>query len=101
MTDIQALLDSAKQMLTSFEKWFNDQRPQHQQRFLGEFDSVWNTYYSLFESWKSNDQKQLVDNMIAHYFELDQMYDSVKDQVGTTAQWGAEVSEQRRQIKEA
>ena len=31
------------------------------------FFEAWNTFYSLFESWKDKDTDKIVDSMVAHW----------------------------------
>ncbi|RUS25754.1 T-complex protein 11-domain-containing protein [Jimgerdemannia flammicorona] len=95
----QALLASAKTMLNAFEQWLNQNPTEQTPQTLAEFDECWNTYYSLFEAWKSKDTEQLVTNMIAHYIEMGQLWESVRDRA-SSADWQQQLDEQRTQLRD-
>lgn len=66
-------------MLVVFEKWLGAHgRPGATAARLA-FVDAWNTYYTLFESWKSKDCEQLVDNLIAYYIELSALHQTVME----------------------
>lgn len=74
--DVQQLLAAAKSVLHQFEKWL-DSHDDPATRLA--FEECWNSYYALFETWKSKDQKQLVANMSAYYLELVRLKHTLAD----------------------
>ncbi|RUS18704.1 T-complex protein 11-domain-containing protein [Endogone sp. FLAS-F59071] len=100
LDEMQALLVSAKTMLHAFERWLNDKATNMPPQTLLEFDSCWNSYYSLFEAWKAKDTEQLVTNLIAHYIEMGQLWESLRDRVEVTPEWQQQLDEQRAQLRE-
>lgn len=100
LDEIQALLVSAKTMLHAFERWLNDKTTDMPPQILLEFDSCWNSYYSLFEAWKAKDTEQLVTNLIAHYIEVGQLWESLRDRVEVTPEWQQQLDEQRAQLRD-
>ncbi|KAG2234598.1 T-complex protein 11-domain-containing protein [Thamnidium elegans] len=69
-TEEKRLHVSAKQMLNLFEIWLKAHgRPGATAARLA-FVQAWDEYTILFESWKSRDRNQLIQNMIGYFVEL-------------------------------
>ncbi|KAG0183078.1 hypothetical protein DFQ29_000081 [Apophysomyces sp. BC1021] len=66
----QDLLSAAKKLLHFYEKWLDSHNSQVQSSAKLALEECWNTFYALFESWKSKDMKHLLTNMSAYYLEL-------------------------------
>ncbi|KAI9270818.1 T-complex protein 11-domain-containing protein [Sporodiniella umbellata] len=64
------LHQSAREMLYGFEGWYKIHRHPGATKAREIFMKSWEDYYGRFERWKSQDQAELVDNLIAYYVQL-------------------------------
>ncbi|OZJ03335.1 hypothetical protein BZG36_04213 [Bifiguratus adelaidae] len=75
--DHQELIDSAKQMLTDFERWLpTRQRPQSEAELVS-FEQSWLSFRHLFAAWKARDASRIVDSMLEHAMEIETLYDTI------------------------
>ncbi|ORE22748.1 Tcp11-domain-containing protein [Rhizopus microsporus] len=93
------LHDSAKHMLHLFETWLNAHgRPGATAARLA-FVEAWNDYNILFESWKSRDRDQLIENMIAYYVQLSTLRQTMIAHQNGDRSVGDQLQQQLDQIK--
>ncbi|GET00023.1 T-complex protein 11-domain-containing protein [Rhizophagus clarus] len=97
------LLTSAKVMLRELEHWLNefsnDEPNKIHVNHLLSFLSAWDTYYNDFDNWKSKDSEKLASNLIAHYVELEKLWNTVKTQANAETEWRMNIVQQQEEIK--
>ncbi|RIA81122.1 hypothetical protein C1645_661111, partial [Glomus cerebriforme] len=96
------LLTSAKIMLRELEQWFNeinDEPNKIHVNHLLSFLSAWDTYYNDFNTWKSKDSEKLASNLIAHYVELEKLWNTVKTQANAETEWRMNIVQQQEEIR--
>ncbi|CAG8567505.1 12242_t:CDS:2, partial [Funneliformis mosseae] len=97
------LLTSAKVMLREIEQWFyeisNDGPNKIYYSHLLSFLSAWDTYYNNFNTWKSKDSQKLASNLIAHYMELEKLWNTVKTQANAETEWRMNIVYQQEEIR--
>jgi hypothetical protein len=99
-SDIQSLLQAAKTLLHSFQEWLE---AAHTDKFDSKwyaFEDCWNSYYALFEAWKSKDVEKLVDNLITHYIELERLWDTLGKDADNASEIRSQLDEQQLQISQ-
>lgn len=65
---------------------------------LGVFVDAWTQFYTVFEEWKSADMNAMIDMLVAHWMELEQMWLSVKEQPGAEVEFQPKIERQQKQI---
>lgn len=86
-------------MLHLFETWLNAHgRPGATAARLA-FVEAWNDYNILFESWKSRDRDQLIENMIAYYVQLSTLRQTMIAHQNGDRSVGDQLQQQLDQIK--
>ncbi|CAB5382069.1 unnamed protein product [Rhizophagus irregularis] len=97
------LFTSAKVMLRELEQWFNefsnDEPNKIHINHLLSFLSAWDTYYKDFDNWKSKDSEELASNLIAHYAELEKLWNTVKTQANAETEWRMNIVQQQEVIR--
>ncbi|KAI9345540.1 hypothetical protein BDR26DRAFT_800366, partial [Obelidium mucronatum] len=99
--DEEAVKSVASDLLTKFELWINTTSSPAKAFSVAattELVSAWILYYNKFETWKERDTMKIVDGLISHYLELENLWLSVKDQIDADVQWKPRVEEQQQQI---
>jgi hypothetical protein len=90
-------------MLRELEQWFNeisnDEPNKIHVSHLLNFLSAWDTYYNDFNTWKSKDSEFLASNLIAHYVELEKLWNTVKTQANAETEWRMNIAQQQEEIK--
>src|ERR1043166_7177409 len=90
-------------MLRELEKWFNeisnDEPNKIHVNHLLSFLSAWDTYYNDFNTWKSKDSEKLASNLIAHYMELEKLWNTVKTQADAETEWRMNIVHQQEEIR--
>jgi hypothetical protein len=71
-----------------------------QEKLVSEFFSSWAEYKAAFNKWKARDTKVIIDSMIQHFVQLEQLWESVKDNVDADGQWRPRIERQQRLIKQ-
>ncbi|CAJ0765450.1 17586_t:CDS:2 [Entrophospora sp. SA101] len=99
----RTLLKSTKVMVNSLEKWLNsfsnDKHNKIHYNGLLNFLSAWDTYYKDFNLWKSKDSEKLANNLIAHYMELEKLWNTVKNQANAETEWKNNIIYQQEEIR--
>ncbi|KAG2182713.1 hypothetical protein INT44_005693 [Umbelopsis vinacea] len=96
----QSLLQAAKTLLHAFQEWLE---AAHTNKFDSKwyaFEDCWNSYYALFEAWKSKDVEKLVDNLITHYIELERLWDTLGKDADNASEIRSQLDEQQLQISQ-
>ncbi|ORY50698.1 Tcp11-domain-containing protein [Rhizoclosmatium globosum] len=99
--DEEAVKKVATEFLTKFEAFITTTSTQNKHFSVPnvmDLLSTWILYYNKFETWKERDTLKIVDGLIAHYLELENLWLSVKDQIDADVQWKPRVEEQQHQI---
>ncbi|CAG8454148.1 14635_t:CDS:2 [Ambispora leptoticha] len=100
----KALLESAKNMLDEFEHWIDEivYGPPNKIHYniLCKFLSLWTVYYNDFNSWKSKDSEELANNLIAHYVDMEKLWNSVKGQANAETEWRPSLKQQQEKIRQ-
>ncbi|KAJ3235108.1 hypothetical protein HDU78_005487 [Chytriomyces hyalinus] len=99
----EALKKVATEFLYKFESWLLEYSPPIKHKSFSVEStttllSAWISYYTKFETWKERDTMKIVDGLISHYLELENLWLSVKDQIDADVQWKPRVEEQQKQI---
>ncbi|KAI8618491.1 T-complex protein 11-domain-containing protein [Chytriomyces sp. MP71] len=97
----QAVKRVAAELVTKFEAWIAAHTAPHKTfsvQSTTDLLMTWISYYNQFEAWKERDTMKLVDGLIGHYLELENLWLSVKDQIDADLQWKPRVEEQQKQI---
>ncbi|KAJ3200446.1 hypothetical protein HDU82_008903 [Entophlyctis luteolus] len=97
----EAVKKAASDLLTNLESWLSNVTG-FQKSFsvsvLKNLIAGWIAYYEQFESWKEQDTMKIVDGLIAHYLELENLWLTVKDQMVADAEWKPRIEDQQRLI---
>jgi len=100
---LQNLLTSAKVMLKELEQWFNEISNDGPYKIhfnhLSGFLSAWDSYYNNFNTWKLKDSQKLANNLIAHYMELEKLWNTVKTQANAETEWKMNIVHQQEEIR--
>src|SRR6266511_123590 len=90
-------------MLKSLERWMNsvvnDKHNKVHYNGLINFLFAWDTYYKDFNLWKTKDSEKLANNLIAHYMELEKLWNTVKDQANAETEWRMNIVHQQEEIR--
>src|SRR6266498_390261 len=90
-------------MLRELEHWFNeisnDEPNKIHVNHLLSFLSAWDTYYNDFDNWKSKDSEKLASNLVAHYMELEKLWNTVKTQANAETEWKMNIMHQQEEIR--
>jgi hypothetical protein len=90
-------------MLRELEQWFNevsnDETNKIHINHLLSFLSAWDTYYNDFNTWKSKDSEKLASNLIAHYIELEKLWNTVKTQADAETEWRMNIVHQQEEVR--
>ncbi|KAJ3341808.1 hypothetical protein HDU83_006420 [Entophlyctis luteolus] len=97
----ESVKKAASDLLTNLESWLSNVTG-FQKSFsvsvLKNLIAGWIAYYEQFESWKEQDTMKIVDGLIAHYLELENLWLTVKDQMVADAEWKPRIEDQQRLI---
>src|SRR5688500_9737148 len=90
-------------MLRELEQWFNEISNYGPNKIhfnhLRSFLSAWDVYYNDFNTWKSKDSEKLASNLIAHYVELEKLWNTVKTQANAETEWRMNIEQQQEEIR--
>jgi hypothetical protein len=98
--DIQSLLHAAKILLHAFQEWLEAARTDKFDPKWSAFEDCWNSYYALFEAWKSKDMEKMVDNLITHYIELERLWDTLGKDADNASEIRSQLDVQQTQISQ-
>lgn len=70
------------------------------EKFSKEFRETWVQYQVAFKKWKARDTKAIVDSMIQHFLQLEQLWNSVKENVDANTEWRPRIERQQKFIKQ-
>ncbi|RKP18166.1 hypothetical protein ROZALSC1DRAFT_2928, partial [Rozella allomycis CSF55] len=95
----EELIEKANVLQKSLEEWIGEYKTERGTKLMIEFVINFDEFYSLFENWKNKDKKKYIEKLIQHYLELEQLWNSVSDQVDFDTQWKPKLSGQKDRLE--
>ncbi|KAI3656195.1 hypothetical protein MP638_003473 [Amoeboaphelidium occidentale] len=92
----QQLKASAESMLMKVGEVLNGKRGQ----YLDDFLEAWNTYYWLFDEWKTKDTEQMLNYMFEHYMQVQKVWESVQGHPDVESHWKPQIEKQKAMIRD-
>lgn len=59
----------------------------------------WTDFRKGFNAWKAKDNKAMIDGLIEHFMQLEQLWSSVKENIDAESQWRPKIEKQQRLIR--
>ena len=87
----------ADKLITDLDFWINSTNSAVIAPLASTFMSSFESYYSAFEAWKSKDTLKIVDELIGHFMELDQVWIKVFQDEGAMEEWAMPIKDQQDQ----
>ncbi|OAJ36478.1 hypothetical protein BDEG_20644 [Batrachochytrium dendrobatidis JEL423] len=88
----------AETMLCDFEGWHAAAKSDTMLALGRTFLQSYSAYYAAFDAWKFRDTVKIVDDLVSHFLDLEELWLSVKDQEDAQEQWAPRIDAQQKQI---
>ena len=92
----QDLIGLAAQLITELEHYVNFTSPQVICPLAKSFILLFSDFYSAFENWKVKDFGKVINELVGHFIELDQLWISIRDNDNSTEEWGANIEKHQK-----
>lgn len=95
--NFQDLAQLSGRVITDLDLWMGSTTSAVIAPLARKFLETFTLYYAAFEAWKSKDTLKIVDELIGHFMELDQIWVSVVGNENALDEWAPATEEQQSQ----